>query len=537
MDKLTRDVGRRLVDLVLIPLAMVWLAYEPNFAHGFIDYFESGQYLSVINAIFHGKLPYKDLFVLFGPLHYWVPALAMLFFGKSIVVLRGFFLFGDVASLLVLYCLCRLFIRNRFFSTAAALLIVIEAHHPFWCTRWGGIRFAFGYLSLLSLTLFCKKKTARAMGWSGFFASVGSLFSQDVGLFSYATAFLFFILYAFWRRPEERTEKPLTLLRIYGVGCAVVLIPFMAWLVASSSLGAYVDAIASLPSLRLWLQPWGASDLTPKVLYPAILYVGCLGAAGYSLLRKGRLSDELMCLMVLCTYGILSYAASFRAIRGPQFQVLGLPIALLVTFYLLRRLYDVRKMAKTYRDALLVVIVAGLVGSFASPKRYYENLSVWLYYQRVKQGVLPVYSGVIRKDGLTRPLNAQRGGQAALPLWQADEVDFVVSYILSHSSGGEPLFSFPELGLFNFLCDRPDVSRFTLVAYSWPKQEWQKEQLELLKNKRPPIVLVLTRLSNLAASIHHKEELLPDVLTYVRKNYVLKAQTQQIAIYGLPDRR
>ena len=122
----------RLLDFVIIPYLILFFAYEPNAANGWVVFLESGTYLSVINAIFHGQVLYRDVFLFFGPFSYWGPALAMFLFGKTLAVLRLYFLFGDILTYLTLYLLCRFVIRNRFLAYLAAVIIVIQVHNPFW---------------------------------------------------------------------------------------------------------------------------------------------------------------------------------------------------------------------------------------------------------------------------------------------------------------------------------------------------------------------------------------------------------------------
>jgi hypothetical protein len=157
------QIALRMFDCLLVPLAIVVLAFEPNFAHGYINYNESGQHLAAIGEMHRGGLLFRDIFVQYGPLHYWVPYWAFEHVGYSIATLRGYFLLGEIAGLLAAYAVCRQVISHRLFAGLAGLLIAIEAHHPFWSTRWGGWRFAFVYLVLFALIRFSR---TRKRGWT-----------------------------------------------------------------------------------------------------------------------------------------------------------------------------------------------------------------------------------------------------------------------------------------------------------------------------------------------------------------------------------
>jgi len=113
------------IDFIFAPALIFFLVYEPNFAHGAINYLEIGAHSSVINGLLHHQVPYRDVQLFFNPLSYCTPALAMAMFGKTVAVLRGAFLVGNVMSLLILYLLCRTLVRHRLFSFLASFLMTL----------------------------------------------------------------------------------------------------------------------------------------------------------------------------------------------------------------------------------------------------------------------------------------------------------------------------------------------------------------------------------------------------------------------------
>ena len=134
------SIALRILDWLLVPLAIVALAWEPNYAHGVLNYNESGQHLAAIGAMQRGDLLFRDIFVQYGPLHYLVPLWLFGHFGDSIATLRGYFLSGEIAGLVAAYALARQLLPGRAFAILAGLAIAMEAHHPFWSTRGGGWR-------------------------------------------------------------------------------------------------------------------------------------------------------------------------------------------------------------------------------------------------------------------------------------------------------------------------------------------------------------------------------------------------------------
>ena len=190
---MSRSWGWRFLDFVLLPCLIVILAFEPNAAHGRVDYLESGQYLSVINEIFQGKILYRDTYLFFGPFSYYGPAFAMLLFGKTLAVLRQYFLLGDIVTYIVLYFLCRFVIRNRFLACLAAIVIVVQTHNPFWCSRWGGFRFVSAYAVILTLSLFIRSRSGKYAWLAGFFTGAAFLHGVDMGILSLIAAVALFV--------------------------------------------------------------------------------------------------------------------------------------------------------------------------------------------------------------------------------------------------------------------------------------------------------------------------------------------------------
>ena len=114
---------------------------------------------------------------------------------------------------------------------------------------------------------------------------------------------------------------------------------------------------------------------------------------------------------------------------------------------------------------------------------------------------------------------------------QAKEIESVTKYIISNTSKNEPVFAFPEHSLYNFLADRPAVSRFYIAAYAHTMDEWKTELLTELQSHPPRYIIYSHQLSNLAKAIGRKTELLPEVIEFISENYVIEKNFSNISIY------
>ncbi|MBW1885315.1 MAG: hypothetical protein JRJ58_17410, partial [Deltaproteobacteria bacterium] len=263
-------MAMRSFDLLLVPICLISLAWEPNFSHGFINYNESGQHLATMREMARGSLLFRDLFVQYGPLHYFVPYWAAGAFGESLETLRGYFLLGEIAGFLAAWGLCRALIPSRIFASAAALVMVIEAHHTFWSARWGGFRFAFVYLSLWCLVVALNRQRPRLLFFAGAGAALAFLHTYDAGAAAGLAAAVYFIHALATRRRSAELARELTL---YSLGLAVCLLPFLLYLLATETLGDYWAQLPFLNPGRAWVQPISPGVVTPTVMAPGLIYL------------------------------------------------------------------------------------------------------------------------------------------------------------------------------------------------------------------------------------------------------------------------
>lgn len=528
------------LDFIFIPSCVAFLAYEPNAAHGLVDYLESGQYLSVINGFFHGKIPYKDIYLFFGPLTYYGPALAMLVFGKTLAVLNIYFMISNIIGFLMLYIVCRLMIKNRFFAYFAAILMVVESHWPFWSSRIAYSRWASAYASLLGLVLFCELNRSRFLFLAGLFASLAFLHSVDAGLLSYVTAVVFFVLYRQWIRAESNLFGSKRAVFSYLSGCAIVLVPFFIFLLLTQALDPFLRDMLSLGTRKVWTQPFSLSSRSVwKFFYPAASYLTALFLLWVIRFRVS--ARERIAFGTIAFFGLFLYLYSFRAASGPQFET-AFSICVIVSFYLFWKIYDylythpLRTQLRLKWISLVAVLIGGIAGLTFSQKMFYNGkLENWFWYQKHKAFLYPSYIGVNFAPHVYIDPSVERMKGTKVPEVQAQEIEEVVTYVRESTKPGDVLLGFPEFDFFNFLCDRPEASRFYISGFAWPKAEWQQEVLEAIQRLKPPLVLYGSSLSTLASSINLRHEILPDVVNYLRQHYRVEKIFGRIAILRLRD--
>jgi hypothetical protein len=540
-----------IVDYIIIPIVMFLILYDSNFMHGFIDHFEAGKELACLNEMYHGKFLYKDALPYFGPLNTYLQIFSFFLFGKSIAVLRGFFYFGTLLTLLVGYLIARRLCQRKFFAYTLALLLIVETYHPFWATRWGGLRFGFGLLAILCLVNFLKKEKNIWVFFAGIFSSITFLVTLDVGVLcciSIGFTLFFYTLYSYLR--NKRVS--LKFLNLYILGLLTALIPFAIYFVLTQSLLPYVNTILAIAMnhAKVWSGGQGLADFRElihlnhvytmgfKQVIPILLYLYSGIYLTYRIFKK-TMSWRDFSVMCLSIYGVLMYITSFRALLGPQFQMALQPFIILWFVFLDKAFQRVsmlhkRKVNKKY-DFKYITSVAIFVFmvSYAifSEKRFYGDFKNWFSYQKYKKYVMPMYMGVVPLSQFQSSiLNIDRAKGVRVPSEQAAEIEQVTNYVISVTKPGEPVFAFPEHGIYNFLADRPCIDKFSIPGFAWTTPEWREELLMDLKKVNPTYIIYGTKLSNMAMCINRNEELLPDVITYIHEHYHKEASFGTIDI-------
>ena len=535
----------RFLDFFIVPYLIVVFAYEPNFASGFEDYFESGQYLSVINGIFHGQIIYKDIFLLFGPLTYFGPVAAMTLFGKNLAVLRGFFLVTDITALLMVYVICRVLIQNRFFSYLASFLSVIEAHHPFWSTRWGGFRFVTAYIAILGILLFCAKKKKRYLFLAGVFSALAWLHSFEMGLFCYIAFLFFFVFYKTWGARQEAAFVPEIL--SYLGGSVFIFLPFIVYLIMHNAFLPWLKDLMSLGARKALLGHFELNEKNLlKIFFPGVIY---FFSATFSITQhKKNKNLKAAMLLSLSSFGFAFYLGSFRVSNGiidPHFMVI-VPFSLIILFYLVENIFNYlvetwrlgfRFNPKTVFLSLAFVLAVGYA-IFSEKSNWGKSPTAfqrWSKYQRLKDKIYPLYSGFDEASLRHVASSIERLKGSKLPEWQADEIETISSYVTENTNKDDYLLAFPEMDFFNFVLDLPEVSRFYICGYAEMKPAWRLELLQNIRKKKPKIVLVRNHLSNLARALNRDHELLPEVSDFIVKNYKKTIETDGLTIYSLKE--
>lgn len=552
----------RIFNFVIFPIIIFLLAFNQNSFHGLIDAVECGQYLSCVNGVFQGKLPFKDFIPLAaGPLFIWVLSATFFIFGKTLYILRSYLNFSSILTYIALYFLACNFYRYKLSAYVLSIVALVETFNPFWSSRWAGYsRFGVGLMGLFFQILYVKKTRPIYLFISGIIASLGFLYSVDSGIFLIISGILLCILVVLYKPKGnlwENTKIIIQKIGIFSSGIAVGLLPFIIYLAINKALWPYLEGTYLMISnhVDVWQRPFSISFFGSFRQYnnnpwrffisdefrfyaPRVFYFLTLIYVIFKF-KRGRNIIDCVIVPLIAVYGLLFYKSGSRVFIGPQFDLVFLPLLLLSIYFieksiifLLSNRASLIKQNKAIIIVCIFVIVILSLHITASYKRVYGSWNNWLKYQIHKDKLVPYYTFLIKKDIMDLvEVPVDRIGPILAAKDQAKEIEDVTKYIINNTRENEPIFAFPEHSLYNFLADRPAVSRFYIAGYAHTLDKWQEELLVELQSHPPKYIVYSRQLSNLAKAIGRKTELLPEVTKFISDNYVIEKVFSNILIY------
>ena len=512
----------RIPDLSLLILFLVFITWQPYVLHHEIITMDAGIHLPSINALFHGMVPYRDFLFYRGPFELYVPTLMMLFFGKNMIWLTIFFYAGTILTMMVGLMLGYQIFRTRLILYLFAIVFIARTFPRVSYYYWGGLRYFIGLLAVFLAIECFKRKRLSWMLAAGVVSALSLLTTVEAGVATMGAIVpalvLTFILKIFDRK------FVLDSLKIYLIGNLAVFLPYLIYLIATKSLFPFLEAMYFIPTkiMSTLLDARGTAPesfwqfilaLFPgspyfKVMTPVYCYLALFVYLVHRL-RNKKLNWELYSLLTMAIYGIILYAAAFRKIEGHHFDMALQPEKVLL-FFMAEEVYlfllskrlawkanidtlavkgmtRIRKMGKVYTVNMLVFALIASSLSY-SIGRYHHRFVVWKWLKSKVTHDDKDYSLLAGQE--TKMLTLERAKGMVVPLWQAEEIEGIVKFIEENTKPSDILFTYPELGNFNFWCDRPFVGRFPIVTFSWVDEKWHGELVSDFIKAKPKYVLM-----------------------------------------------
>lgn len=490
-------------DVLILSLFTVLITYQPYFLHHEIIMMETGIHLPGIYALFHGGVPYKDFFYLRGPLELYVPSFFILLFGEDMAVLPTFYYIGSVLALFVCILLAYQIYRTRFIFYLMIPVLVARTFPRVSFYYWGGMRYALGLFSLFCAFQYFKKQRLSWIFVAGVVSCLGFLTTLETGLSAMVSIGLALVFSFFLKIGDRRFI--IKSFFVYILGFFLLLAPYILYLSLTNSLVPYweTNSIVLTKMMKTFVDAPGNHPTTPagfllallpvntyfKVMTPVFCYLA-FGAYILHQKRNNKLNPESSGLIAIAIYGIILYIAAFRKIEGHHFEMALQPEKILLFFLLEVFLLSsaVRAKAPVFLiNCFIFVLLASSLGyAFA---RYNHRFFAFQFLRDTIMGKDTAYLRPLA--GIeSRPVNIPRAKGMVVPAWQAQEMEEIVAFLEKNTKPDEVVFTYPELGNFNFWADRPFVGRFPIATFSWMDDRWHEELLADFENAAPRYVIM-----------------------------------------------
>jgi hypothetical protein len=495
------------IDFILAPLIIFFNMYSPYFASGIIFSLDEGQHLACINELLRGSILFRDIYTMHGPFLEYIPYWLMKLFGVNFAVLRGFYMFGNILSLLLAFFLLRVLVSNSILKYCALFLILrFSIDVMEWIPRWGGIRWAPGFVALLLLYYWLRDGKSRFLSLAGLACGIGLLISQEIGLTAAFSVAVGIFLNSLEYRKDGRFARLLSRnCSFFSMGFGLVVFPFVAYLILHGTFLEYlriqfIDTLflltkripygAPIVSVKDLLSPSGDMPLSASrslALYIMVFVIsGIFVWAIFNYRRKPL--HRMIFLISLVAYNAISLKAATRAITGPQFNFI-----LLIDFITLAMFLDilvesdgesiserngVSDRRHYLRGAMLkrFVTISTLLVTILLFRASHIDLKWRFMYLWGFSSHPQIRAGVeMNADIIPRAKGAR------ITATEARDINDVVRFLKKNTDVNERIFTFPSEGHINFLADRKSASRFAIAIYSKVRNEYMEEVIRDLK--------------------------------------------------------
>jgi len=226
-------------DAFFLACFTILITYQPYLLHHEIIMMETGIHLPGIQALFHGATPYKDFLYFRGPLELYVPAFLMKLFGSNMIWLPVFYYVGTVVTLIFAVKLAFQLYRTRLVFYLMVPVFIARTFPRISFYYWGGMRYAFGILSLIFAVQSFRSKRSSWMFGAGIVSCLAFWTTIEAGACT-VIAIAGALVLSFLLRAGDRSSI-FTALKMYVLGFLIILVPIVVYMQIAGSFIPYIQ--------------------------------------------------------------------------------------------------------------------------------------------------------------------------------------------------------------------------------------------------------------------------------------------------------
>jgi len=300
------------------------------------------------------------------------------------------------------------------------------------------------------------------------------------------------------------------------------------------------------------INPWHTNfkHMTPSYLYVFIvIYL-------FFRLKKKTFVQEDLAIICLGTYGFIMYNIGFRGLWAAQFEMALQPEKILL-FFLLEQTFLYLTLKRKEYLAFATERLSSQGRMFNVAKIYGINFLVFAFFMSSVGYSIARYDHrffafkfvrdkIIGKDTAylkplageeARAVNIERASGIIVPVKQAEELEQIDAFVKAHVQKNEMLFTYPELGTYNFFFDRRSIGKFPIATFAWFNDQWHDKFFANLKSVKPQYVILEKEISqrwkDVYLALEPNRKKYNDVMDFILTHYSIEEETTLSYVYKL----
>lgn len=519
-------------DYLLVAAVLFLVTFDPAVIRGSFNPYlflsEEGTHASTLQALLNGKVLYKDVYFLYGPLmEYpltWIARVA----GAGLLTIRLYTYACSLLGFWLIYLLSRRLLERRLSRLLTLALFVLFYFPVFPAPNGTFLRVALGLSCLIPLNSFFTTGRGVYLRLAGLLCGASVFFSPEAGMAALVSALISLGAYAALPRKGGKGGFAPAAAQFIFAACCVAL-PIAAYFQAHDALGVFVANSLAYPRYVIMgfaclPYPDIVKDFSVATLFLYYWPVACyLGIASYLCIRWmcRRFTRRDLLLLGLTAFSMLLYRVALGRSNAEK-QLWCLPALLLMAAgfcedAVLRFRKERRQAgARPFRRlALCALFLAGIAAFAWGPAR-----------NPVKQ-CLRSLLGLSGDNAAAVPLGLPGAESIRVPRKDAETIRAVTAYVRGHTSPGDTVYCFPEEGMYNFLTGRMNPTRFTL-AYLMATTDHRREAVADMERLKPAYVIYTLdswRIDGMAEAVAA-----PEISAYIKTHYVPEKEFPGVTI-------
>lgn len=516
-----------------------------------VSFFDEGVTFNIAESISQESVLYQDKVTIIAPGIYFFMALVYKIFGISYLASRYAMAAVFSGAAIMVFLISRR-LMTEWIAFVIGLVFVI---HRVWAFPvWNMIGYStfsmfFFSLVLYSLLRFNKNPRLSTACAVGFLGAMATLFKQDYGGFTVIGVLLYLFVWPWLHQKNTAAPEPgfsrTKLLAAYVAGGVIVCVPVFVYFALNGALTDFFQNTLVVPltveTVRestplLPLRPFFQQDQYLRAhtfeYYPAVSFMHLLssyfsGSSPGFLYRNTPLYDQMIKLIHYSPY-IAILGVGGMLIRRFMGRVFSLESEdMVATCFVSASLFatqhspfDFAHLMQMFLPIFVLIgcLAEGLRRQLVSRKPFYYAI---LGGSGLLLGIYVFYSimGVrFLVETFSDKLEGPRAG-IYMDRKNRDACEKAIRFIQVNTSLGEPIFVLGYHGLFYFLAQRPNPTRFDNL---WPIELFpgmNKEIMEIIERER---VMYLVKVDKIRPALGAFEDFAPEIAEYANDKFFVE---------------